>query len=402
MAAATDIAIKRIAVVTFFFGKLPWYFRFFQQSCGANPTVDFIFFTDNQAPADVPPNLQFVWFTLADFNSLATQQLGFTIDIQKGYKVCDLRPAFGVIFSDYIKDYHWWGYTDIDIIFGRIREFMTDELLTEYDVISVKDEYPTGYFTLLKNTPAVSSLFQLSKDYQMVFTAPHNMLFEECGGYYTEVCNGINILDTDCPFETFYHVLEKEKHRIRSFFDYLVIERTPGQLKWDKGVFSFRNEFEILLYHLSDYKLNIFSRKKHWQPMPQVYFIDQHNFRKPSLLNKLVLWWTDKAHPAWVNGVRRLDMWLAKHVIRKRKKGLRTGAYYYMKDKLTVRVNAKGENELYYNDMPQAFELYAMLLTPKHFFNPIARRIYRDEGHNFSEIFKDGNLIAYTHTKDIA
>jgi hypothetical protein len=393
--------IKKIAVVTFFFGELPWYFRFFQQSCAANPTVDFIFFTDNKPTEATPPNLQFHYFTLPDFNRLATQRLGFTIDIQKGYKVCDLRPAFGVIFEAYLTDYDWWGYTDIDIIFGRIREFMTEELLDSHDVISVKDEYPTGYFMLLKNSPQVNTLYTLSKDYKAVFTAPHNMLFEECGGYYTEVCNGINILDTDCPFETFYHVLEKEKDRIRSFFDYLVMERTPGLLKWDKGVLGYRNEFEVLLYHLSDYKLNVFSRKKYWTTLPPTYFIDAHNFRKPSPLGSLMRWWTDQFHPAMVNRIRRWDMWLAARWFRKPMKQLRSGEYYYMKDKVTVKVNAKGQNEIYYASMQQPFVLLSLLFTKHHFFNPDTRRIYRDEGHNFSEIFKDGNLIVYTHTKDI-
>lgn len=393
--------VKKIAVVTFFFGELPWYFRFFQQSCGANPTVDFIFFTDNQPNRDTPPNLQFHYFTLPDFNRLATQQLGFTIDIQKGYKVCDLRPAFGVIFADYLTGYDWWGYTDIDIIFGRIREFMTEELLEHYDVVSVKDEYPTGYFMLLKNSPEVNKLYTRSKDYQTVFTAPHNMLFEECGGYYTEVCNGMNILDTDCPFETFYHVLEKEKDRIRSFFDYLVMERTPGLLKWDKGVLGYRNEFEVLLYHLSDYKLNVFSRKKYWGPMPQTYFIDAHNFRKLSPWGKLMCWWTDRFHPALVNRIRRWDMWLAARWLRRPMKHLRSGEYYYMKDKVTIRVNDKGHNEIYYANMPQPFSLLALLFSKDYFFNPDMRRVYRYEGHNFSEIFKDSNLIAYTHTKDI-
>lgn len=393
--------VKKIAVVTFFFGELPWYFRFFQQSCGANPTVDFIFFTDNQPNRDTPSNLQFHYFTLPDFNRLATQQLGFTIDIQKGYKVCDLRPAFGVIFADYLTGYDWWGYTDIDIIFGRIREFMTEELLEHYDVVSVKDEYPTGYFMLLKNSPEVNKLYTLSKDYQTVFTAPHNMLFEECGGYYTEVCNGMNILDTDCPFETFYHVLEKEKDRIRSFFDYLVMERTPGLLKWDKGILGYRNEFEVLLYHLSDYKLNVFSRKKYWGPMPQTYFIDAHNFRKLSPWGKLTCWWTGRFHPALVNRIRRWDMWLAARWLRRPMKRLRSGEYYYMKDKVTIRVNDKGHNEIYYANMPQPFSLLALLFSKDYFFNPDMRRVYRYEGHNFSEIFKDGNLIAYTHTKDI-
>jgi hypothetical protein len=392
--------MQRIAVVTFFFGQLPWYFRFFQQSCGANPTVDFLFFTDNPPTADTPPNLQYHWFTLSDFNQLATKKLGFDINIQAGYKVCDLRPAFGHIFEDHIKGYDWWGYTDIDIIFGQIRAFMTEELLQEYDVVSVKDDYPTGYFTLLKNRAAVNGLYTLSKDYKMVFTAPNNMLFEECGGYYTEVCNGISILDTDCPFDTFFHVLEREKARIRTFFDRLVIERTPGQLKWDKGLLSYRNEFEVLLYHLSDYKLNVLARKKYWTTLPGTYYIDQYNFRKQSVLGWAVKVWTERLYPAWKKCSLGIDRWLAVKLGR-RKRDLRTGEYWYMTGKLEVRTDAKGNNLIYYAEHKDPIALYALLFNRHYFYIPFVHRTYRDDGRNFSQVFADGNLIVYTYTKEI-
>jgi len=60
--------------------------------------------------------------------------LGFEVDIESEYKLCDFKPAYGLIFSEHFKDYDFWGYCDIDIIFGNIRAYMTDVLLNEYDI----------------------------------------------------------------------------------------------------------------------------------------------------------------------------------------------------------------------------------------------------------------------------
>ena len=54
--------------------------------------------------------------------------------------------------------------------FGRIREFITDEMLTTYEVISVRNDYPTGSFMILKTKKKTNWLFQKSKDYKKIFT----------------------------------------------------------------------------------------------------------------------------------------------------------------------------------------------------------------------------------------
>jgi hypothetical protein len=392
---------RKIVIVLFFFGKLPWYFKLFLKSCGTNPFVDFLFFTDNSpADFDVPANVKFIFFRLEDFNALAAQKLNLPIAIEKGYKVCDLRPAFGIIFSDYLKDYDFWGYSDIDIILGRIRAFMTDDILDAYDIFCVKDEYPTGYFTLLRNTDEINNLFRKSKDYEMVFLAQNNYLFEECGGYYTEVCTGINILDTDCPFETFYHVIEKEKQHVRTLFDYFVIERTPGKLKWDNGLLSYRGEFEAMLYHLSDYKVNLFTRKKMWKSIPDCYYIDKYNLRKSSaVFPAAILFWTDKAHPFLLQKARAFLISFFGNLFPMNSTALKPGNYYYMNEALVAK-REKNKTYLVFPHMDNRYRLLRFPFTDRYFFNLHTRNLYRLDGKNLIEIFKDGNIISYSFAND--
>ena len=144
----------QIIFIIAYVGEWPWYFPYFLHSCRYNPTIDFLIFTDNQTPLEhLPPNVRVVPYSLERFNADATQALGFDVAVEYGYKLCDFKPAYGYIFSDYIKECDFWGYCDIDVIFGNIRAFMTDELLSEYDIISALHDYLTGCFALHRNNP---------------------------------------------------------------------------------------------------------------------------------------------------------------------------------------------------------------------------------------------------------
>ncbi len=200
--------MKSICIIVFYFGKYPWYHNYFIDSCKRNQSIDFLFFTDNVSCEIQEENIKFIPFSIDNFNQLASIKLEFTVNVLSGLKICDFRPAFGVIFNDFIKSYDYWGYSDTDIIYGNLRNFLDDDILT-YDYISVRDDYPSGYFSVFKNASKVNLLYTLSKDYKNLFLRDENTLFEECGGAYSEVCNGVNILYSSCEYETFHHVLEK-------------------------------------------------------------------------------------------------------------------------------------------------------------------------------------------------
>ena len=172
--------MKKIRVISCYIGNFPWYFNFFLKSCSFNPTVDFVIFSDSRSPYNLPPNVKIIPFSLKDFNLVATKKLGFKVNIKKPYKLCDFKPAYGFIFSDYIKTYEFWGITDIDLIFGRIREFITEDLLNKYDLVSVRHDYPTGSFMLFKNDNKINQLFKKSKHYRKVFMSNIHYCFDEC------------------------------------------------------------------------------------------------------------------------------------------------------------------------------------------------------------------------------
>jgi hypothetical protein len=277
--------MQKIALINCFFGTFPWYFPFFIKSCTSNPTVDFLIFSDNDYKGVLPSNVRIMPFTLARFNELATAKLGFEVSVKKPYKLCDFKPAYGLLFSDYLVDYDFWGMCDIDIILGRIREFMTPELLENHDVISTRNDYLSGWFLLFKNTTEINSLFMKSKDYKKVFTSDTHYCFDECNFKHLQLDDeSVSILDIPCEIESMEHVIRREQQggTINAFFDLLMVDGLCGKIQWNNGILSYNKEFEILLYHLIRYKANDFADKTVWKMIPDVFFIDKYTFRKQS------------------------------------------------------------------------------------------------------------------------
>ena len=136
-----------IGLLTCWYGPYPWYFPYFINSCKANPTIDFIIISDNkQEILSKPENVKIIYKTLADIIEISQNVLGFPVDIEYPYKLCDFKPAYGFLFPDIVKKYDFWGHGDIDVVYGDIRNFMTEELLNTYDVISSRHDYITGTF----------------------------------------------------------------------------------------------------------------------------------------------------------------------------------------------------------------------------------------------------------------
>lgn len=75
------------------------------------------------------------------------------------YKLCDLRPMCGALFESEIRGYDFFGYGDIDVIYGDIRKFYTDEVLKN-NVISTAPKFITGHLALIRNVRWLRNAFR--------------------------------------------------------------------------------------------------------------------------------------------------------------------------------------------------------------------------------------------------
>lgn len=200
--------MKSIVLIIPYFGKLPYYFNVWQKTALCNPSVDFMFFTDVEGIKE-KGNIKVVNITFDEFAKKIQSKFDFDISVETAYKLCDYRMAFGLALQEYLKGYDFWGYCDIDLVFGDIRAFITDEVLNENDKI-----LEHGHFTLYRNNSEINSLFMKSAgfkdyDYKKVFTLKDNYYFDEILGGRL-ICRKLGV-KTYLNENIFFDALEKFK-----------------------------------------------------------------------------------------------------------------------------------------------------------------------------------------------
>lgn len=171
--------MKKVVLIIPYFGELPRIFDIWKKTAGCNPEIDFFIYTDITI-SDVSKNIFVKYITFEELRHKIRASIPAAKNIKRPYKLCDYRPAFGMLFSEDIKNYAYWGYCDIDLVFGNIKHFITEYLDAEYDHINC-----CGHFTLFKNCPQMNELY-LRKipnvlDYEHTFRLDYLCHFDEGG-----------------------------------------------------------------------------------------------------------------------------------------------------------------------------------------------------------------------------
>ena len=206
----------------------------------------------------LPKNVSVVQMHVEEIKKIAAKKLGFAINLDNPSKFCDLKPAYGFLFSEYTAGYDFWGYCDIDIIFGNIRHFITNRLLSSFDVITVLNDFLAGYFSIFRNTKKINTVFKQSKDYRKVFTSAEHFCFDECNFLFQKIDEGFKLEDIPSAIESMTHVIRRlhKKNYLKVHFDTYSLQGTAGKLKWQNGILMYKNRYEIILYHLIQFKKN--------------------------------------------------------------------------------------------------------------------------------------------------
>ncbi len=266
---------NKIAILIGYFGIFPWYFDYFLHSCRYNPDLHFYIITDiNWSKRQIPDNIFPIKMSLQEIKAIASAKLGFEVALENPYKLCDFRPSFGHLFSELIQKYSFWGYGDIDVIYGQIRNFITDDLMNHYDIISVRHDFLPGAFSLFRNNNSINQLFRESKDFIKVFTNPQHLCFDETNFKYDEFADDIPVEEIESEIESMTHVIKRLANRgvIKAYFDFHVIEGTPGKIKWEKGKLTYKNSIEAVLYHLILLKA-VYTPKGPNKNIPDIFYI---------------------------------------------------------------------------------------------------------------------------------
>ena len=158
-----------------YFGKFNNYFQLFLNSCSTNENYNWLILTDDDGKYDYPKNVEVVNMKKSELEEKIKEKFPtLSINLNKAYKLCDFKPAYGYIFSEYIKDYLFWGYCDNDMIFGNIDHFINIDEILKYDKIGVN-----GHFTLYRNSKENNELFMSNSRYKYVFESEKICKFDE-------------------------------------------------------------------------------------------------------------------------------------------------------------------------------------------------------------------------------
>lgn len=266
--------LYKIIVLIPYFGKFPWYFPYFLHSCKFNATIDFLIFSDIDNIYRLPQNVQIINKSFNEIKALISKKLNIDVNLGFPYKLCDFKPAYGLIFDDYTTGYDFWGQSDIDIIYGDLRSFMTFEILNNNDFISLRHDYTTGCFALYRNEGLMNNFFKRSEDYKQVFTTQNYLGFDELNFKHCELNEGRALYEITTEIECFTHLIQhaKQAGEIRAHFDFMLIEGLPGKIKYNKGQLVYDNKYEAALYHLYWLK-KIYSPKVTSNKIPDTFYI---------------------------------------------------------------------------------------------------------------------------------
>ncbi len=169
-----------VCIIGVYFGKLPNYFSAWLKSCEYNRNVDFYLITDNDLQS-TPSNVHVISMKLSEMKALAEKKLEMQIVLDTGFKCCDYKPVYGIIFEDYIKKYDYWGHCDFDMIFGNLTYFFDKYHLEQYDKF-----LPLGHLAFYRNTEECKKRYreipQNGNSYQYSFSVPNTTQFDELGG----------------------------------------------------------------------------------------------------------------------------------------------------------------------------------------------------------------------------
>jgi hypothetical protein len=174
-----------ICFVIPYFGEWPFWMPFFWASCQANPDVDWLFFTDCEKPGDAPENVRIEPISFEKYCALVSERLNINFYPPDAYKLCDIKPALGYIHSDLLEHYDFWGFGDIDLVYGDLRRYFNTSRLSRYDLLSTHERRVSGHLCLIRNTARMRNAFKLMKNWQERLSDPVHHALDE--GAFTRI-----------------------------------------------------------------------------------------------------------------------------------------------------------------------------------------------------------------------
>jgi hypothetical protein len=230
---------SRVAVIVPYFGGFPPYWALTLHTMALNPRIHWHLYTDQQVP-DAPANVVIHATTFPEVAERIARTVGYPIALTSPYKLCDFRPAYGHVFADDLRDYDYWGFGDLDVVFGDVWSHIGAAVARGDERILT-----FGHLSLFRNTERIATLYTQDTPgvppAREVFTSHTHYSYDEFGGWRaTAEHAGLTTFDDRVFFDIYVDAYRPQANRSRrqrndTVFAWqdgrcLELDRTTGQV----------------------------------------------------------------------------------------------------------------------------------------------------------------------------
>ncbi|WMX35611.1 hypothetical protein RE654_05050 [Aeromonas caviae] len=139
---------KKTLLIACYFGKLPAWFQAYLDSCSFNINFDFLIITDDADLFIIPKNVKIVVCNFVDYKNKVSLKLDINYSNASPYKLTDLKPFLYYVHEDIVSKYDFWGYTDIDLVYGDLNAFFGESIDSDIDLISTHVDRISGHLAI--------------------------------------------------------------------------------------------------------------------------------------------------------------------------------------------------------------------------------------------------------------
>lgn len=171
--------MDKVALIIPYFGKWPEWMDLYLYSCSKQHNIDFIFYTDCEIPQRIYSNTIFHRISFGDYCSFVSNRLSISFHPKAAYKLCDLKVFYGIVHEDDLKGYDWWGFGDIDLVYGDLSILVNDKKLKKYDLLTTHVDRIAGHFTVIRKKSKYTTLCMEIQDWKKLLCDDKNYGIDE-------------------------------------------------------------------------------------------------------------------------------------------------------------------------------------------------------------------------------
>lgn len=188
--------MSQYSAICCYFGQWPSFFQFWLESCSYNEDIEFFLVSDIPIVGFIiPKNVHIVKKSFLQVQGLVRSKFPkINVSLDRPYKLCDFKIAYGYIFEDIFRGYDYWGYFDIDTIWGNILNFIPEN--SDSHLVKI---FPCGHLSFIRNLAPFNKIFEQINQvaespcrnnmkgknvvtWQECFSSPDNYYYDESGG----------------------------------------------------------------------------------------------------------------------------------------------------------------------------------------------------------------------------